>query len=346
MKTTQDYVDEEFKKNPEEAMRLYDGKAEQDIIPLIINIQVTKRLAEIQSNAAATLKERHTHIHRFQAGNYLYWKEAFDLIEIFIATNLDIGTAVIKSFQEQKKTELDFKYKAIIENHSRACLISEEILCLLKAGFPDAALSRWRALHEIAAILLVLSKSGQQCAERYLDHDIIDHYKGLILTKELNHGLPNEGPSDQTIEHYKKLHDELLQRYGDSYKNPYGWAAEVLNHKNPQFTHIEEYAGLSHMRPQYKLASHRIHAGANGFNATLGAQQLDENVMLRAPSHDGIAGPISLCSHSLSQVTMALLNMAPFIDNMISATLLTKQLDEIDKALQNHPSSSQDDNRL
>jgi len=88
MKTTQDYVDEEYQKNPEEAMRLYDGKHEKEIIPIIIDLKVAERLEAILSNTSGTLAERHKHIHRFQAGNYLLWQDAFDQFEAFIGVTL------------------------------------------------------------------------------------------------------------------------------------------------------------------------------------------------------------------------------------------------------------------
>jgi len=332
MKSAQDFVDEEYKKNPEEAMQLYDGKAVEEVIPLIVKSRAADGLARILSNRDESLKGRHKHIHKFQESNYLLRKEAFDLLETFISTNLEIGTEVIT--QSKEGTQPDFKATALIRNHSRACLITEEIINLLKSGFPDAALSRWRALHEISAIVFVITTNDQQCAERYLDHGIIDYYKGLVLTKDLKHESDDQISLTGKIDHYKQLYDQLLSKYGEHYKNPFGWASEVLEHKNPQFTDIEKYSRLSHMRPQYKQASYNIHAGPNGFVSALGSLQLDENIMLRAPSHQGIEGPAVLSCYSLGIITAALLNLYPSINNMISAELLNGLSDKVTKAFE------------
>ena len=96
----------------------------------------------------------------------------------------------------------------------------------------------------------------------------------------------------------------MLEKHGDSFKNPFGWAAATLGQKNPQFRDLEESLGQDHMRGIYKRASHKIHAAANGISTSLGTQSFGLNApMLRAPSHEGLGDPAILCAHSLCQTS-------------------------------------------
>lgn len=52
---------------------------------------------------------------------------------------------------------------------SRAYEIVGEILVLIRSGYADGALARWRSLHEVCVIAIFLSKRTDKCAEMYLE---------------------------------------------------------------------------------------------------------------------------------------------------------------------------------
>jgi hypothetical protein len=58
----------------------------------------------------------------------------------------------------------------------RACQVTDEILVLLENGFADAAMARWRTLHEIAIVSAVLAKYGEEIAERYVYYQIVESW--------------------------------------------------------------------------------------------------------------------------------------------------------------------------
>ena len=150
MRDLQSYIDEEYRKAPEEAMRLYDGKTIDEAFPHVLKSQLESRLNKFEAGRQSMLHERSGYIANIQKGTYLMWKEGFDQLEQFIALNLDWGTKLINEFNTKGDPERKHLFPALIQNHSRACLMSEEILHLLKGGFPDAAFARWRSLYEIA----------------------------------------------------------------------------------------------------------------------------------------------------------------------------------------------------
>ena len=94
------------------------------------------RLNKLKAGRQAMMRERSGYIANIQKGTYLMWKEGLDLLEQFIVLNLEWGTKLVTEFNTNGDPERKHLFSALIKNHSRACLMSEEILHLLKGGFP------------------------------------------------------------------------------------------------------------------------------------------------------------------------------------------------------------------
>lgn len=285
-------------------MRLYDGKTIEEVFPHVNKSQLESRLKKLEASRQAMLNERSGYVANIQKGTYLLWKAGLDELEQFIGLNLDWGTKLITEFKTKESPEIKNLFVALIKNHSRACLISEEILHLLKGGFPDAAFARWRSLYEIAVTGTFISLHGETCAEAYLDHEVIDALKCHQLEREIQVARGIKQQSSCCFKDRETDCQEMLEKHGDAFKRPFGWAAAALKQKNPQFKDLEEGIGQDHMRVFYKRASHKIHASANGISTSLGTQSFGMSApMLRAPSHEGLRDPAILCAHSLSQIS-------------------------------------------
>jgi len=304
MRDLQSYVDEEYQESPEEAMRLYDGKTIDEAFPHVLKSQLKSQLSQLESGRQSTLHERSETIANIHKGTYLLWKDGIDQLEQFIVLNLEWGTKLITEFNTNGDPARKHLFDALIKNHSRACLISEEILHLLKGGFPDAAFARWRSLYEIAVTATFIGLNGEACAEAYLDHEIVDALKCHQLDHELQVARGIKAPTDCGMKDLERALQEMVEKHGNSFKRPFGWAAATLGQKTPQFKDLEESFGQDHMRVVYKRASHKIHATANGISTSLGTQSFGQNApMLRAPSHEGLGAPAILCAQSLSQTS-------------------------------------------
>ena len=90
--------------------------------------------------------------------------EIFTLYEAMYYIVVDMTIKINGESGEIKKT---YMYDTILHLHGRACQISSEILCLLKNGFADGALSRCRSLWEIAIYAHFISDYGEDVAEAY-----------------------------------------------------------------------------------------------------------------------------------------------------------------------------------
>ncbi len=336
MRDLQSYVDEEYRKSPEEAMRLYDGKTIDEAFPHVLTSQLESRLNTLEASRQAMLQEHSGYMTNIQNGTYLLWKEGLDQLEEFIVLNLDWGTKLINEFNSNGDPEQKHLFSALIKNHSRACLMSEDILHLLKGGFPDAAFARWRSLYEIAVTATFIRLRGEACAEAYLDHEIVDELNCHRLDQELQVARGMKPLSDGCLKDLERACQEMLEKHGKSFKNPFGWAAATLGQKNPQFRDLEVSIGQNHMRVIYKRASHKIHAAANGISTSLGIQSFGPDApMLRTPVHEGLRDPAILCAHSLSQTAAAITTLFTNAESLIEMNLFDELISRIEKSFNN-----------
>lgn len=305
---------------------------EESIIQELIPDLVKPIKKTLLSNAPKMLKERRKLFSEFCKRNHDRWNVAFDLLETFIVICTEAGEEFNNSYRSTAVKENNLVFDTVVRHHARACHISQEILCLLKSGFADGAHARWRALHEVTVTAMFIAKHGQECAERFYWHDIVESYKGMIQHKEYEHRLNEKGNSEQEILQCKKLYDEVINKYGKSFKESYGWASNFITNKHVNFADIEKDVSLDHMRPYYKWASQNIHAGAKGINNKLGMCESTEDLLLVGQSNSGMTDPAHSSAISLAQITTALLNIEPNIDRVVTLKIILEMEKEIGEA--------------
>lgn len=84
--------------------------------------------------------------------------------------------------------------------------------------------------------------------------------------------------------------EELLLRFGRSYKDDYGWAVGLGGSKKLNFPDLERLAKVPHLRGYYLWASHEIHAGSKGWRLNI-FEQGDLLYKETGPMHFGLAEP-------------------------------------------------------
>lgn len=300
--------------------------------------EVTPDAIEIVKSSLANstqqmLKERRKQTYEFEQRNIKRWSEAFDLLEAHIVICTEAGENFNKSYRPAASDNCDIVFDITVRLHARACQISQEILCLLKSGFADAAHARWRALHEVAATALFITKHGQECAERFYYHDVVDSYDGMLEHRKYEHRLQEKGPSQEEIETCKALYDSLIEKYGKQFSEHYGWASYLFpSNRRVGFAAIEKDVELDHMRPYYKWASQNIHSGSKGMRNRLGLSEAIDDVLLVGQSNSGMTDPAHAAALSLSQITVALLVLKPTLDHIVLMNIICDYEKEVGQA--------------
>jgi hypothetical protein len=286
-------------------------------------------LADLRARAPEMLKEHEEFKNDFEKRLWHRWGKALELLKMFIVIATEAGEDFNGEFRALAAQEGDFKFDVLTRLHARSCQIANEVLTLLRSGYADGAHARWRSMHEVAVVGFFVSKFDQDVAERYLLHDVVESYRAALQYKCHSSRLGYEPLTNQELSTLQSSRQRLIDRFGDSYKNNYGWAAYALGKDNPTFSDIEEAIGLGHWRPHYKLASHNVHANPKGVSFKLGLYPSDQQLLLAGASDTGFADPGHSTTISLLQITTSLLTLKPNIDRLSVCQILSTLAEEI-----------------
>jgi hypothetical protein len=156
------------------------------------------------------------------------WARPFDLAEMAMVVACEAGEAFNEKHRQEAGADKDLVFAVLVRLHARACRIAEEVLALLKAGFGQAALARWRVLHEVAVVASFISERDQGTAERYLLHANIEAWRAMEELQRRVDRLDVEPFTEDELRNAKDVVDQLVERYGTKYAGSYGWAHAAL----------------------------------------------------------------------------------------------------------------------
>ena len=237
------------------------------------------------------------------------WKKPLQHLELFLIISKDLlGIIINETKPDENKINL---FEVLIRLHGKSCQVTEEILLLMKYGYADGALSRWRTLHEVYVTMEFISKYGEDVAKRYLDYEIVESSKILKQYKCFQDILNLEPFSKEEENEIKESIKKMKNDYGDDFTKPYGWARHALNKKNKErvtFAELEKEISLDFLRPHYKLASHAVHAEPKGTMFKLGLVTVEEDMILTVPTDMGLADPGQNTAITMFDINNILLN--------------------------------------
>jgi hypothetical protein len=132
---------------------------------------------------------------------------------------LEYGVVVAESFR--KKGD-NVKFETLLRMHARSCQISSEILELLKGGFADGAMARWRTLYELSVISNYLVDKPNELIQRYLDYYFVENYFEVLEYQKNCVKLGYEALEQDEFREIERGIIELKKRYGEDFVKPYG----------------------------------------------------------------------------------------------------------------------------
>jgi hypothetical protein len=289
---------------------------------------LTQRL---QEDAPRMLREHRDFRRGFEQRLQQRWGLALDLYECVRVCCLEAGEDFHERLSRQAGED-NLKRSALTLLHARACLVTSEVQGLLRSGHAPGAQARWRTLHELAVIAFVLGRHPSEISEAFLLHRDIERHKDALQYQLYCEALGYEPFSDDKMDEIRHHRDELVARYGPSYKNDWGWATSLFPTNQPaSFSKLEQLAGLEHFKPWFRLSSHGIHGGATG---TIHIREFygKGDTMLAGPSNAGLADPGNGALISLHQVTTALLlyggSNGPELQELLTLKAIANLLDQ------------------
>lgn len=137
----------------------------------LYDLMVTKEA----DNVSQLNKENEAFVER----NYERWMSGFQKLQMLNRVSLEAGMEFQKQFLQYPVYETDPLLGVLMRQHANACRITGEIIWLLKGGYADGALGRWRTLFEISVNCLVIRKHGRDAAVDYIKHGKIKAVEGM-----------------------------------------------------------------------------------------------------------------------------------------------------------------------
>lgn len=281
----------------------------------------------------------------FRANLEIRWGKGFDLLRMLIELSRDQGAAFHRRASRSWSARHAHLNTALSHLHARAIQIASEIMTLMEGGFADGAMARWRTLHEVTCVAMVLSDAGDELAERYLAHEIVEARKGLRQYEGCHEALGYAPFSPREARRIERGFDAAIAKYSREFGGDYGWVAAHLGVARPTFTHIEDAAGRAMMRSHYKMASHNVHAGAKGIAYRLSSFDRRFSAIAGA-SNVGFVEPGQNLGLSLLHLTM-LLPQGWTLDRIALLTALIDLQGQIGPALaRSERSIARDERRI
>jgi hypothetical protein len=255
------------------------------------------------------------------------WKKPLDGLEMLVSLSAGLGDDINEQAREKSSRARFSRVDVLTRLHGKACQTAREISTLLRAGYADGAIARWRSLHEISVTMLFLSERGSDVLYRYINHQSVDAWRSAVEHEANAEQMNYPKLTKDELGELKERRDSMVSRYGEPFGTDYGWAAKALNNKKPTFRDIEKAVSLSHWRTEYKRASLNVHAGVRGAFVRLGS--LDNGLVLAGASNVGLDTPGTNTAISLMQANAVLLKLEPELDRIITMHAMAQLVEQI-----------------
>lgn len=269
-----------------------------------------------------------------------FWHDSVEYLRLMCRLFFEPGGQIVQHACKNDSANWRWSCKTASLLHARACQVLSEITVLIKCGFPEAALARWRTLHELAVTALLIfdreEDEGEGLAERFILYDIVEINRAQIAHNEHCQKLQMSPISDEERSQVEKEVNNLRDRFGKDFGNRYGWASEVTGNAKPSFSVLEKTVGLDHLRPYYSFASYGVHANSRGLTVRP-SQPSYTDELIAGPSVYGLTDPILLTAQSILQLFSMFVQRWPDFTGLVVLKILEKLENKIAENLSTIP---------
>jgi hypothetical protein len=330
-------VDNILREHVNEGIKLTDSTLNEEIRALIRSKLANMLLETLRSRVLDKLKASKEIEEEFEAAVLRTWKKPFDLLDLLLYICLEVASEFNSGNRDKTSSDPSYVKVALVRQQANACLVFNEVVHLLRSGFPGGAHSRWRKLHEIACVSYFISRRGEDMARRFLDYEVVEAYFQAEAIQEHQQKMDCNALSEKDFEKLKREFSKVEKTYGSDFVKkavyPFGWVPrEIL--KTRSMREIEKSVKLDLLRPYYDSASYNVYGESRGLMFKLGVG-MGKNVDVAlpvGPSNYGLADPGRAAAISLGQVTACLLQVEPSVKGLVVVECLRNLVDEISEA--------------
>lgn len=249
----------------------------------------------------------------FNKRNYLRWKSGFQRLEMLRQISIEAGMELQKQFLTITEYESDPLLGVLMRQHANACRIAGEIILLLKGGYPDGAVARWRSLFEISVTCLVINKYGRDAAQDYIRHGKVKAVEGMEEYQKTAQDMKLKPYEEDEISAAIAIKEQLLAG-----ENHFHWARKYAGAS--KLEKLREDVGLGKWSHNYKLASRNIHADYSEMLSLFAMSEAKQDMLLVGQSNSGMAEPAHMTAITLAQITSTFLTAHIHEENKLDYT--------------------------
>lgn len=240
------------------------------------------------------------------------WARPFEFLETLLLLAREAGNTWARALVALPEDEPGFHEWILSRLHGRSCRTASEIFALLRSGYADGALARWRTLHELVVTTRLLRKFGPPLAQRYVEHHVIHEYQMLSDYQKRAPALGFERIPREYMRALKEQYRHLERQYGTNFPaiagNTMGWTLGIVPRRGglSGLELLETEVELDYFRPFYRAGNDAIHANAAGIDRWLG-DPTRSVFSIAAATNVGFGDPGQLCAIYITMGTEALL---------------------------------------
>jgi hypothetical protein len=169
----------------------------------------SKQIAyNLDGKQTAFVESIHSELIGFHQRLFETWRAPLTRLDSLIAMCMEIGSEINAEYRASKESTSP-RRDMTIRLHTRAVQIANEVACLLKGGYADGAIARWRSLHETSVVLTFLSRHDDLLSSRFIDFQSITRLKAATEYNEHHATLNFEGIDQATLTRFEKERDVL-----------------------------------------------------------------------------------------------------------------------------------------
>jgi hypothetical protein len=275
-----------------------------------------------KATAPKALAELRAYEAGFQGRSFTRWKPSFDHMEMIWAIAQELGEMHGTEIKADGIEDNNPVMSALAHIFPRALLVSQEIICLLKGGFPDGALARWRSLHELTVTAMYIAKHGEAAAVPYLMSFHFFARRAALQMNEHSERGETDRFSDEDLRGFDERCAEAEKVLGRKISKDKEGEWPSINAIHRTFAAIEKDVRMEHWRPRYRWASTHTHANHRPMDKLLGMAESDGRAHLVGASNSGFVDPFHMTAITLAQVTATYLSHGGNADRIVHANVI------------------------
>lgn len=250
------------------------------------------------------------------------------LVQMSCAANL-YGSRFLKQTQSASDGGMTKVLEVLIRLYGRVCRTGREVIGLLRAGYPEGAMTRWRLMHEAAVVAMFVAKHGEDAAKSYSSHEVIEacEYMASYEPYAKKHGLKRYSSEERRA--LKTRRGEVMKDKKKDYCSNWGWAIDWV--ANPSFEKIARDVNMfDDYECLYKMANHTTHPTARTLSFAVG--QSSPDAILSGPTAYGLGIPLQCAARSLLASTLVLNQTKRSLEGDLIRGIMYHWLEEIEHA--------------